>query len=168
MPKTPINYSKTIFYRIVCNDINITDCYVGHTTNFIKRKQQHKLLSNNKDYKDSNAYKYQFIRDNGGWENWSMIMINEMCCNDINDAKRQERLYIEEYQANLNKQLPTRTQTEYQKVNKDKIKKYKNEYQKKNQKLTIFCNCCNKNINLLKRERHFKTKLHIKNSEIVV
>ena len=35
-------YANTIIYKIVCNDLNITDCYVGHTTNFTKRKQQHK------------------------------------------------------------------------------------------------------------------------------
>ena len=42
MPRKEINYSKTIFYRLVCNDVNISECYVGHTTNFIKRKQLHK------------------------------------------------------------------------------------------------------------------------------
>jgi len=34
MPKTEIDYSSTIIYKLVCNDLNITDNYVGHTTNF--------------------------------------------------------------------------------------------------------------------------------------
>ncbi len=47
MPKTKIDYSKTIIYRIVCKDLSITECYVGHTTNFTKRKCQHKNDCNN-------------------------------------------------------------------------------------------------------------------------
>jgi hypothetical protein len=42
MPKKLIDYSKTIIYKIVCNDLNIKDVYVGHTTNFIKSKALHK------------------------------------------------------------------------------------------------------------------------------
>ena len=41
MPKNAINYSNTIIYKLVCKNINIEDCYVGHTTNFSKRKYQH-------------------------------------------------------------------------------------------------------------------------------
>ena len=47
MPKKIIDYSKTIIYKIVCNDLNITDLYIGHTTNFIKRKATHKSNCNN-------------------------------------------------------------------------------------------------------------------------
>ena len=42
MPRKPIDYSKTHFYKIVCKDTSITDCYVGHTTDFTKRQWQHK------------------------------------------------------------------------------------------------------------------------------
>jgi hypothetical protein len=38
MPKTIIDYSKCVMYKIVCNDLEITDIYVGHTTNFTRRK----------------------------------------------------------------------------------------------------------------------------------
>ena len=33
MPKVPIDYAKTILYKIVCNDLKIIDCYVGTTIN---------------------------------------------------------------------------------------------------------------------------------------
>ena len=35
MPKSNCDYSRTVIYKIVCNDLSITDCYVGHTTEFI-------------------------------------------------------------------------------------------------------------------------------------
>ena len=38
MPKLPFDFSKTIIYKIVCSDPSVTDCYVGHTTDFIRQK----------------------------------------------------------------------------------------------------------------------------------
>ena len=42
MPKKEINYQNTIIYKIVCNDLNVKDVYVGNTTDFTKRKWSHK------------------------------------------------------------------------------------------------------------------------------
>ena len=42
MPRKPIDYSKTHFYKIVCKDLDLSDGYVGHTTDFIKRKSYHR------------------------------------------------------------------------------------------------------------------------------
>ena len=81
MPRKDIDYSNTIIYRIVCKDTSITDCYVGHTTNFINRKNGHKTKCNNEKDKNYNLNVYQFIRDNGNWENWDMIEIER--CNAI-------------------------------------------------------------------------------------
>ena len=36
MPLKEINYDKTHFYKLMCKDFNITDCYVGHTTDWVK------------------------------------------------------------------------------------------------------------------------------------
>ena len=66
MPKDNIDYSNTIIYKIYCNDSSLTDIYVGHTTNFIKRKYQHKVLCNKK----SKLKIYDIIQKNGGWNNW--------------------------------------------------------------------------------------------------
>ena len=46
MPKVDIDYSNTIIYKIHCKDSNVNEIYVGHTTNFTKRKNQHKTLIN--------------------------------------------------------------------------------------------------------------------------
>ena len=42
MPRQEVNYNKTIMYKIVCNDLNIVDNYIGHTTDFRARKNSHK------------------------------------------------------------------------------------------------------------------------------
>ena len=75
MPKRAINYKNTHFYKLCCNDLDITDIYVGATTDFIRRKSQHKTRCCNENAKDHYTYKYQAIRDNGGWDNWSMVLM---------------------------------------------------------------------------------------------
>jgi len=50
------NYAKMIIYRLVCNDTNITECYVGSTTNMTKRKQQHKGDCNDEKRQSYNSY----------------------------------------------------------------------------------------------------------------
>ena len=136
MPLKPIDYSNTTFYRIVCNDLNIKDCYIGHTTNFIKRKQYHKVCCNNQLSKKTNAKIYQFIRENGGWENWSMIMIEQISCENFNEACKLERKFLEEFNGTLNMIIPSRTKKEWNEDNKDKIKEYQKEYNK-NYKIEI-------------------------------
>jgi len=113
MTRKPIDYSKTIIYKLVCKDINITECYVGHTTDFKSRKKSHKSNCNNTNVIMYNFNVYQFIRKHGNWENWDMIEIEKYSCNDSNEAAKQERLRMEELKATLNSHIPSRTNQEY-------------------------------------------------------
>ena len=106
MPKVAMDYSKTHFYKIVCKDLNIRDCYVGHTTNLIKRKHHHKNMCHNPNNRQYNCFKYQFIRENGGWQNWEIILIKTENCENSFEAVKKEREYIEQLQATLNKARP--------------------------------------------------------------
>ena len=102
MPRLPIDYSKTIMYKLVCNDLEIKDCYVGHTTDMTKRKYKHKSSCNNEKGKEFNEKKYVYIRDNGGWDNWSMVMIEEYSCKNKQEATKRERELYESLEAKLN------------------------------------------------------------------
>ena len=132
MPKKDMDYSKTIIYKIVCKDININDSYVGHTTNFTKRKNLHKHSCNNENNKKYNYYVYEFVRNNGGWENFNMIEIEKYNCNDKLEACKRERYWIETLKASLNKVIPTRTDKEYREDNKNKISETKKKYYNEN------------------------------------
>ena len=37
-----VNYNQSIIYKICCNDTDVEDIYVGSTTNYYRRKQEHK------------------------------------------------------------------------------------------------------------------------------
>jgi hypothetical protein len=179
MPKKISDYSKTIIYKICCNDININECYVGHTTNFIKRKNYHKISCNNPN--DKNHYNnkvYQFIRNSGGWDNWSIIPVEEFPCENVIQAIIRERYWYEKINATLNTDKPHRNSREYYEDNKEIIKEKNKKYidnnkekiqlykkdlydkQKEDLKKKVNCICgsiiCNYSYNL-----HLKSKKHI-------
>jgi hypothetical protein len=125
-------YANTIIYKIVCNDENITDVYVGHTINFQRRKRQHKSHCNTLTSNHYNLKVYEKIRAKGGWSRWNMTVIEEFPCDNKKEAAIRERYYFEELNANLNTCIPNQSQKEYDEINKTKIKLYQKEYQEKN------------------------------------
>ena len=133
MPKLPIDYNNTIIYKLVCRNLAIKNCYVGHTTNFTNRKRLHKSGCKTRQY-----YLYQFIQDNGGWDNWDMIEIEKYPCKDVYEASARERHWIEELNAVLNTYSPITglTKSEFAKQYRDKTvdtrKTYAKEYYKNN------------------------------------
>jgi predicted GIY-YIG superfamily endonuclease len=133
MPRTLINYNNTIFYQIVCRDTTIKDCYVGHTTDFNRRKSDHKSACNNQNSRNHNICLYKFIRDNGGWDNFDMILIETRECANSLDARKIERGHIEEYNSTLNVYIPSRTFKEWQQENKEMLAINNKEYREINQ-----------------------------------
>jgi len=156
-----VDYSKSIIYKLCCKDPNVTEIYVGSTINFKSRKNQHKTTCNNNSEKNKfyNFKVYKFIRDNGGFQNWTMIMLEQYNCENKKQLEMRERYWIEKLKPTLNNNIPTRTKKEwdienndyykqhylknqdklkqYQKQyylnNKDKILEEKKQYDKKNQ-----------------------------------
>jgi len=131
MPKIAIDYSKTIIYQIRCLDKNITDIYIGHTTDFTQRQSKHKSKCNT----GVDMIIYNTIRNNGGWNNWIMEILETCNCKDVNEAKIKEREWYEKLQPKLNNCVPIQTKEErekshlkrYQK-NKDYYKQYRDEH----------------------------------------
>ena len=133
-----INYNKSIIYKICCNDLKIKEIYIGSTTNFTKRKQLHKSCCNNINGKLHHLKLYKCIRDNGGWVNWSMILIDTVSCESKLELHKIEREYIEKNNSVLNCNIPCRTAKEQKEKKKEYHKQYyednrekRNEYDKK-------------------------------------
>jgi hypothetical protein len=108
MPKHDVDYSCTVIYKITCKDTNIPDKYVGHTTDFVKRKYAHKRSSHNETSANYHLKLYKFIRDNGGWDNWKMEMIQFYDCENQHDARVKEQEHYIELKATLNSIEPLR------------------------------------------------------------
>jgi hypothetical protein len=148
MPRVPTDYSKTCIYKLVHkDDVNNENVYIGSTTNFRKRKNEHKsriLKEGNEHYFQK---KYVYIRENGGWDSWEMIEIEKYPCNDKREAETRERYWIEQYKSELNSSVPTRNLHEwyldnkethsanakiYRERNKDSINKQRKQYYETN------------------------------------
>lgn len=161
MPRLPIDYSKTIIYKLCCKDENITNIYVGSTTNFTSRKREHKKNCTKETSKEYNSYKYRFIRDNGGWNNWDMILIENFPCLNNIEARKRERDVFELLGATLNKEIPYREKNEYEKQYRAEGKHKITKSYLDNQEIVV-CEC---GMNVVKRtlHRHRKNSLHKKN-----
>ena len=118
MPRKEIDYSKTTIYKIVCKDLNISYLYVGSTTQFAKRKYQHKVSTMNDKLHTYNLKVYEFIRNNGGWDNWEMILVESYPCNNDLEKRARERYWYEELNAKLNGNLPFTSSEEKKELKK--------------------------------------------------
>jgi len=102
MPKIEIDYSNTIIYKITCKDLTVKDVYVGHTTNFVQRKHAHKQSCINDKSPNYTCKLYDVMRNNGGWDNWKMEIINFFNCQDHYEARQKEQEYFVSLNATLN------------------------------------------------------------------
>ena len=102
MPKTEIDYSNTIIYKITCKNLLVNELYVGHTTNFIQRKHTHKSSCINEKSKNYKCKLYDVIRKNGGWNNWKMEIVDIYNCRDHNEAIKKELEMTQTLNATLN------------------------------------------------------------------
>ena len=129
------DYAKTVIYKICCKDTDITDIYVGSTTNIKKRILNHKNNCNNPKDKCYYYKVYEFIRNNGGWDNWDIIVIEQYPCNSHLDAVIKEREYYETLKPTLNMIYPQRTDKEYDKEYRNNNKEYKKQYYNDNKNI---------------------------------
>jgi len=127
-----VDYSKGQIYKLCCKNVDIQDEYVGSTTNFKQRKKAHKNNCYNANDRKYDLNVYKFIRDNGGFENWDMILIEEYSCNSKKQLESRERYWIEKLKCSLNSSLPTRTVKQYRQQNKEKYKQHSRNYYERN------------------------------------
>jgi len=133
MPRKPVDYSKTIIYQICCLDTSITDIYIGQTTDFINRKYGHKTACNNPNDPHYNYRLYQFIRNNGGWDNWKMVQIEEFPCKNKREVESRETYLMKELKSSLNTNQSFTTKEQWNEYHKkynqtDKVKEYYKKY----------------------------------------
>ena len=170
------NYNQSHIYKLCCRDTDITDIYIGSTTNFTRRKCQHKSACIRITGAKYNQKNYTFIRENGGWDNWDMVLIENVNCNTKLELHKIERKFIEELKPSLNNNIPSRTRKETNRIscsefyakNKELCKVKQREYhaknkeqinEKRNIKVTCECGCI---VNKSALTRHKKTEKHLR------
>ena len=123
-------------YKIVCSNKTVTDCYVGSTNDIEIRRKDHKSKCNNPNSPAYNKPLYKFIRDNDGWDNFTLKKIKTVHYDNKIELLKKERHWVEKLEASLNKRLPSRTKKEYYKqyreINKEAIREQNKQYREAN------------------------------------
>ena len=114
---------------------------------------------------------YQIMRENGGFENFNMILVEDYPCKNKRESEKREQYWkdlLKPDMNTINSYLTEEQKKEYQKYkikeyrinNKELVKEYKKEYQQRK----FICDCCKKEVRLNDKTRHEKSKTHINNS----
>jgi hypothetical protein len=123
------DYSNSVVYKICCKDISIKECYVGSTTDLCARKRAHKTDCHNDKTHAHNVPLYKFIRANGGWQNWTMEVLQSYPeCASKEELHKYERTHIETLNPSLNREVPGRTQREWYLDNIDQRREYNRKW----------------------------------------
>ena len=102
MPRTAIDYSKSLIYKICPIDKKIEECYIGSTTSFSRRKYDHKSSCNNIQNKAYSKPLYKHIRENGGWDAFEMVLIEYYPCGSSLELRQREEYWRATFKAELN------------------------------------------------------------------
>ena len=145
-----------VVYKIVCLS-NPNLVYVGSTANFYTRRKCHKTCCNNPNDKHHNYKKYIVIRENGGWDNFNMVIVDEpkqitliksrmieeewrvklnanlnsIKCFTTDEEKKEQQKYVKE-RYEKNKDVIIKQRKGYYEKNKDTICEQKKGYREKN------------------------------------
>ena len=109
----PLRFELYWMYRISCKDPKVKEAYIGHTTDYLRRRIRHHRDCTNPNAEDYNAKKYVFIRANGGWDNWVMERFLLFEAENVAEARIIEREFMELEESPLNERYPSRNRQEY-------------------------------------------------------
>ena len=144
-------------YKICCDDCP-DYIYVGSTKAFRERKHRHK-----EQLKVSNTKLYTTIRENGGWDNWRMVILEECGEITLTEARIKEEEYRAKLNANLNMVKCHRTNEERKEYKRQGAKKFYQENKEivlteQNKKVKCECGCEVSKGNLLRHKLSDKHK----------
>jgi group I intron endonuclease len=185
------DYKNSVIYRIYCKNPDITECYIGSTIDLYNRFKTHKACVNNRNLNNYNLKIYQFIRENGGWNNFDREILEYYDCNNEEELKQKEQEYINKYNPTLNIHNAFTTEEVKIEQKQKRYKKYREtgqatkserkyteklmndperhqkklEYKSEWGKKPKFCDVCNLWTTNNMWYSHKKTKLHLENVE---
>ena len=189
------DFSGSVIYKIYCKDENIKDFYIGSSKDLYDRMRVHKSMCYNENVSGYSLKIYEFIRENGDWENFNVEIVEYYPCKNEKELKQREQYYIKKYEPTLNcfnayiaqeekKERKKEIDRKYKQSEKGKelqkrkdakkYEKFKNnpelyeEYRQKKRewgKQPKFCEVCNRTVTNDGWSRHTKTKIHLENIE---
>lgn len=152
-------YTNAQIYWIYCRDAEINQFYVGSTCNFFNRRNKHISDCYNNKSPNYNNHLYKYIRDNGGWNNFTMDTIEPFPCDSKLELLMNEQEWINILEPKLNKVNAYISQEDLKEHVKKTMREhyhnnptYLNSYNK-----LIKCSNCDKSYRRCNKTVHMRT-----------
>ena len=151
-------------YELNSKDKSITGTYIGSCWDMKRRLRDHKDKCNNKNNNDYKYPLYRYMRENGGWDNFEMTIIDSGECEDELELHCAEQFYIDMsggIENLLNGQDALMDKKKYREKNnivRDKIQQRNKDTKR------FYCEPCDYTFqSKVAREIHYTSNKHIKN-----
>ena len=137
----PIEKLDYTFYKWIHTSKDLIDlCYVGSTANMVSRKALHKSCCNNPNSKEHNILLYKTMRENGGFNNFKMVILGTTEQITKREAQAIEEQYRVAEKATLNERRCYITdeqkkehKKQYRQEHKDELAERQKQYYKKHE-----------------------------------
>ena len=144
--------------------------YVGSTNDFKRRIRRHKNNCNNEK---SNFKLYQYLRENGGFNQYEFIILECYVCNFKYELYDREDDYIKMYPNNLNQLRAYLTDEEHKKKNNEQKKIYYEEHreiinEKRNEKITCECGSIVSKRHIARHRKSLKHISYIEKNNVIL
>jgi group I intron endonuclease len=119
------DYSKSRIYKIYCNIDGNDEIYVGSSKDLKQRILKHQSYYNNPKSKKYNFKVYRYIRDNFGWDNFTVKTLERFSCENQLALRQREQKWIDELKPTLNTQKAYCSPDQYiinDRKNRNKVK----------------------------------------------
>ena len=116
-----------VMYKICPKNKDLNYCYIGHAKDFNARKSQHKTPCMDATHNKAHFKLYEVIRQNGGWNEWEMVEIEQLNGKTKLEARIREQELIKQHNANLNMLNAFITEDERASTKKAITEKYREE-----------------------------------------
>jgi hypothetical protein len=146
---------------IYCEDEGVDEFYIGSSVDLKSRIRTHRFACNNITSKDYNMKVYNYIRNNFGFENFTVKTIQRFPCENEKELHQREQEWIDELKPTLNNQRAIRTK-EYTRLYQNS--KHREQYIKHKEKINekasevIQCDNCDKTYTKRNKATHQKSK----------
>ena len=132
-----------IIYMIECKDSAIREFYVGSTLKtYSSIRDRHKYESKVKKTK-----LYNFINNNGQWNNWNVNVIEFVYVKNKLDLRLHEQSWIDTLEPQLNSNNAYCDRVEYEKFRDNKLNQ-----------IFIQCSNCDKSYTNRRKQNHMRSK----------
>ena len=147
-------------YELKSIDKSVTEIYIGSTWDMSDRYWCHQDKCNNKKRKEYNIPLYHYIRENGGFDNFEMTIIDSGECEDIIELHCAEQFYID-MSGGIENLLNDKDALEDK---QKRIEKNSKRQQRNRDTKRFYCEPCDYAAETeCSREKHYTSNKHIKN-----